>query len=153
MTFTAEHLALQPPGSMLEWRIYDDGFIAGDYRIHLLGPKRWQVELSGEPIGEYASLRTAFSSAEHHLHETSRRSTMIRHGIVVVLAMLGWLAIDLIFGMTGIWWLALVAFPVVAIGVISLERCVAASNGNLHNPHYPSVDWKPRPRSKRRFRS
>ena len=45
MTFTADHLDLKPTGSVLDWHIFDDGFIAGDYRIRLLGPQARYVIL------------------------------------------------------------------------------------------------------------
>ena len=150
MTFTPEQLDMQPPGSILDWRIYDDGFIADDYRIVLTGPQAWDVRRSGKSVGTYRSLRTAFVSAEHDYRESLRLQSLKRHGILFGLSVLAWLAVDIVFGMTGVGLWVLALFPIVYIGMRSLVRGIAALPGNAHNP-YASVPYDHRPPRWRRW--
>lgn len=150
MTFTADHLDLQPPGSVLDWHIYDDGFIAGDYRIHLVAPKRWAVVCDGSDLGEYRSLRTAFSSCEHHVREVRRRSAVIRYGAIAALAFAAWLMIDAAFAMTRVGYISVALFPVVFVGVGALVRCLASTAGNVNNPYLPCIIWNPGGRKRKR---
>lgn len=143
MSFTPDQLALQPPGSFLDWQIFDDGFIAGAYRIVLEGPKRWRVTDRDSDVGVYRSLRTAFASAEHHYRETLRTRSVKRSALVAVLAVLSWLAIDALAGVVGYGLWIVVLFPVVLIGMLALVRCLAGLSGNAHNP-YLSIPYDPR---------
>jgi len=136
MTLTADHLDLQPPGSMLDWRIYDDGFIAGNYRIHLLDARRWQVMCDDDVVGEYRSLKTAFATCEHHLRNGLRRSAIQRHGLVAVLALVAWLLVDVVFALTGDGYVTVALFPVVFVGVAAAVRCLASAIGGV-NPYAP----------------
>ena len=150
MTFTADHLDLKPPGSVLDWHIFDDGFIAGDYRIRLLGPERWQVTCDEATVGEYRRLKTAFSTCEHHARDVLRRRAVVRHGVVAALAFVAWLLVDAAFGLTGIGYFALALFPVVFVGIRALVRCLASTAGNIDNPYLPRIGWDPVTGRKRR---
>lgn len=143
MSFTADQLALQPPGAFLEWQIFDDGFIADRYRIVLAGPREWRVCDAGDDVGVYRSLKTAFASAEHHYREALRRRSVRRNAVVVALAVLSWLAVDALFSVFGFEYSILALFPVVLIGAHALVRCLAGLSGNVHNP-YVSVPYDPR---------
>ncbi len=143
MSFTADHLAMQPPGSFLEWRIFDDGFIADAYRIVLLGPKQWRVTREGDHVGVYRSLKTAFSSAEHDYREALRRRSVRRSASVVLLAVLAWLGVDALFHVVGAGLWIVVLFPIVLVGMLALVRCLAGLSGNAHNP-YLSIPYDPR---------
>jgi hypothetical protein len=143
MMFTSDQLALQPPGSFLEWRIFDDGFIADAYRIVLLGPKEWRLSEADREVGVYRSLRTAFSSAEHHHREALRRGSVRRNAVIVAAAIAAWLTVDALFGVVGAGLWILVLFPIVLVGMLALVRCLAGLSGNVHNP-YLSVPYDPR---------
>ena len=141
MTFTPEQLAMQPPGAILDWWIFDDGFIADDYRIVLLGPAQWEVRRSADVVGIYRSLKTAFVSAEHHHRESIRQGLLRRNGIAFALAVIAWFAVDVVFGVTGAGFTVLVLFPIVFIGMRSMARFLASLSGNINNP-YLSVPYK-----------
>jgi hypothetical protein len=143
MTFSSEQLGLQPPGSFLEWRIFDDGFIADAYRIVLLGPRQWLVSGDGRDVGVYRSLRTAFSSAEHDYREALRRRSVRRNALIAALAVIAWLAVDALFGVVGAGLWIVVLFPIVLVGMLALVRCLAGLSGNVHNP-YLSIPYDPR---------
>ena len=143
MSFTADQLALQPPGAYLEWQIFDDGFIADAYRIVLMGPREWRLTEADEHVGVYRSLRTAFSSAEHHYRESLRKRSVKRNALVVALAIVSWLAVDALFDVVGAGLWVVVLFPIVFVGMTSLVRCLAGLSGNAHNP-YISIPYDPR---------
>ncbi len=150
----ADHLEFQPPGTILEWRIYDDGLIAGDYRIQLLGPRSWRVMCQDEDIGQYGSLKLAFSSAEHHVRERHRRSAMIRFGTFAALAFVAWLAVDAILGLTRNGYVALLLFPIMYLGIGALVRSLVAAVGDVRMPYYPRIRRIPgvRKRVRKRLR-
>jgi hypothetical protein len=145
MTFTADQLDLQPPGSALDWYLYDDGFIAGDYRIHLMEPGRWQVMCDGVAIDEYHSLKTAFVTCERHAGHQRRRTTVMRYGTVAALAVVAWFLVDAATRVTGIGYFALALVPVVFVGFAALVRCVAAASGDPSNPYAPQRRFASRP--------
>ena len=72
-----------------------------------------------------------------------RRRSVRRNAIVVVFALLSWLAVDALFSVFGIEYSILALFPVVLIGARALVRCLAGLSGNAHNP-YVSIPYDPR---------
>lgn len=150
MRFTADHLDLQPPGSVLDWYLYDDGFLAGDYRIHLPEPGRWLAVCDGATIGEYHSLKTAFASCELHVRHQRRRSAVVRYGTVAVLAVVAWLLVDAVASLTGVGYFTLALVPVVFVGFAALIRCVAAASGDASNPYASDMRRRRIPRLRER---
>ena len=148
MTFTAQQLDMAPTGSLLDWQIFDDGFISDTYRIVLLGPKQWQLIDESGSVGTYRSLKTAFASAEHSHRERLRRRSVRTNAVVLAVAIAAWLAVDALFPVAGPGLWILVLFPIVFVGMTSLVRCVAATSGNVNNP-YIAMPYNPRPRWKR----
>lgn len=148
MAFTAEQLDMQPTGSYLDWRIYDDGFIADPYRIVWHGPRQWRVTGEDGVVGTYRSLKTAFASAEHHYRESLRRRFLRINGLVLIGAIVAWLAVDAIFPIAGPGLWIVVLFPIVLVGMTSLVRCIVAMSGNVNNP-YIQIAYDPRPRWRR----
>jgi hypothetical protein len=148
MIFTAQQLDMAPTGSLLEWRIFDDGFISDPYRIVLLGPKQWQLIDDEGSVGTYRSLKTAFASAEHFHRERLRRRSVRTNAVVLAIATGAWLGVDALFPIAGPGLWILVLFPIVFVGMASLVRCVAATSGNVNNP-YIAMPYNPRPRWRR----
>lgn len=148
MTFTAQQLAMAPPGSLLEWQIFDDGFISDPYRIVLVGPKQWQLIDESGSIRTYRSLKTAFASAEHSHRERLRRRSVRTNAVVLAIAIAAWLAVDVLFPIAGPGLWIIVLFPIVFVGMTSLVRCIAATSGNVNNPLI-AMPYDPRPRWRR----
>lgn len=123
---------------MLDWHLYDDGFIAGGYRISLVGPRRWQASCDGSVLGDYRSLKTAFSTCEHHVREAFRRRAVVRYAVIAAMAFGAWFLVDAAVGLTGVGEVTVILVPVVFVGVAALVRCLAAAIGDVDSPFLPS---------------
>ena len=128
MTFTARQLDMKPPGSILDWRIFDDGFIGGDYRIVHLGPRNWLVTRRNSIVGTYRRLKTAFVSAERHHRRMLRVERVKKTAFNVAVVAALWFLLVGVLGWTapGAWLL----FPVTLLGMTSVLKLVAREAGN-----------------------
>lgn len=134
MTFTPQQLDMKPPGSILNWRIFDDGFIADGYRILHLGPRNWLVTHDDSIVGCYGRLKTSFVSAERHRRQ-SIRSDRIRTTVVTVAGcVFAWVLFIhvLAWKAPGLW----ILFPITLIGATSILSAIARLAGNPRTSYF-----------------
>lgn len=131
MILTAEHLALQPEGCLLEWSLYDDGIIAGGYRIHYIDTNLWELTYRGGFVAIDRTISAAFLSAEQHAREVERRGARRRYGIALVAACLGWFAVDAAVQLTDVVWFLVFLIPIVWVGFRSAAGLLTTLGGDL----------------------
>lgn len=128
MTFTPQQLDMRPPGSILDWRIFDDGFIADGYRVLHLGPRNWLVTHDESIIGCYGRLKTAFISAERHRRQVIRLERVKSMIATVSACALSWLLLIhvLEWQAPAVW----ILFPITLIGASAVVKAIARLAGN-----------------------
>ena len=136
---SADQLDLRPPGSILDWRIFDDGFAAGDYRIVHLGPRQWAVSHGSRVVGVYRRLRTAFVSAERHRRQEIRFSHVWATVVTVAAAALTWLLVDELVGWENPVPYLLIVFPAVVIALSAVAHLAGRMAGNPSSAYLPTV--------------
>ena len=134
MTFTPQQLDMTPPGSILDWRIFDDGFTADDYRVIHLAPKHWLVLRGDSIVGTYRRLKTAFVSAEQHHRRALRLDRIKATAVTVVSVVLAWVVLLEVLSWTapGLWLL----FPITLFGMSSVFKLVARIAGNPRTAYF-----------------
>jgi len=131
MIFNAEQLALQPQGSVLTWQVFDDGLIAGDYRIRFVSDEIWELSFGGRTLSHDRSLTAAYITAERHSREALRHRVMRRNRIALAAAMLGWMLVDLVVRTTGATWFLVFMLPIVWVGFSSAAGMLTALGGDI----------------------
>ena len=134
---------LPRPGSVLEWGVERDEYLADGYRIRLLAPAKWEITHRGSVLSTSKSLKMAFSIVERHRRRALRKRDLIFYGTVVFLSLFIGLAIgEAVTAGNGVWVLALV--PVLFLGVSALVRFTATLGGNLDDPYRRRLPWERR---------
>ncbi|NNC91365.1 MAG: hypothetical protein HKN80_02610 [Acidimicrobiia bacterium] len=143
----ADDVAMSVPGSILDWRVRGEDYLAGSYRIRLLEPRKWEVTHQGAVIAFYSSRKAAFGIAEDHWREAIRRRDLIRLALTFVLAFSAWMIAGLL--VEELWVLAL---PVVLYFTLSsFIRFFAVFSRNVNNPYRRRLPWEKHPRGDRLF--
>jgi len=136
----AEHLALQPEGTRLDWSLFDDGLIAGDYQIRCLAENVFEVTRRGEYVSRASTVTGAFISADHHHREAGRHRVRRTHLIRLVGAVLAWFLVDVLVQSTDVVWFLLAFFPIVWIGFTSAAGFLTTLGGDV-NGRYRPLRW------------
>jgi hypothetical protein len=131
MILTAEHLAMQPEGCVLEWSLYDDWIIADGYRIHYIDSNLWELTYRGGFVAIDRTISAAFLSAEQHAKEVDRRRDRRRYVIALVAALLGWFAVDAAVQVTDVVWFLAFLIPIVWVGFRAAAGFLTTLGGDL----------------------
>jgi hypothetical protein len=143
----AAQLAMGRPGSVLDWRISGEEYLAGDYRIRLIEPRKWEITHRGATIAYHPSRASAFVIVEDHCRDAIRRRDLIRLALTFVIAIAGWMTAGLVA--EEMWVLAL---PVVLYFTLSsFIRFFAVLSRNVNDPYRRRMPWEKRPRGERLF--
>ena len=131
------------PMSWLDWSQDGDEYAGGDYRIRLLGPRRWEVLHCDVHIAFDPSLQSALSVAEHHHRERLRLRDLKVWGGVLVVSILVAGIVEMTLRTLDVW-----AVPVLAIafyaGISAIVRLSAAATRNRFDPYRRRAPWEPR---------
>lgn len=144
---TAVEQSMTKAGSILDWNIRGDDYVADGYRIRLLQPRRWEISHEGAVIAYHFSRKEAFGIVEDHYRDTIRRRDLIRLGFTFVLAILAWIALGSM--MEELW---VVGLPFVFyVALSSFIRFLAVFSRNASDPYRRRLPWEKRPRPDQLF--
>ncbi len=144
---TAVEQAIEKAGSVLDWSIRGGDYVADDYRIRLLEPRRWEISHGGAVIAYHFSRNEAFGIVEDHYRDSVRRRDLMRLGLIFVLAILVWIGLGSM--MEELWVLGLPF--VVYFALSSFIRFFAVFSRNANDPYRRRLPWERSPRPDRLF--
>jgi len=133
----ARHLALRPEGTLLDWSLFDDGLIAGDYQIRCLAENVFEVTRRGDVVSTDSSITGAFVSADRHHREVGRHQLRRTYLMRLGGTFLAWFVVDVLVQSTEAVWFLLAFIPIVWIGFTSAAGFLTTLGGDVNGRYRP----------------